>query len=77
GESHQKYFVSQAHMVILSAIAQATSKIKIGSSATIISTSDPVRVYENAATIDLISDGRMEVMAGRASRLGILELLGY
>ncbi|AMB95922.1 LLM class flavin-dependent oxidoreductase [Aerococcus urinae] len=77
GESHQKYFVSQAHMVILSAIAQATSTIGIGSSATIISTSDPVRVYENAATIDLISDGRMEVVAGRASRLGIFELLGY
>src|SRR5699024_11248280 len=49
GESHQEYFATQAHAVVLSAIAQATSKIKIGSSSTIISTSDPVRVYEDFA----------------------------
>lgn len=77
GESHQEYFVAQAHSVILSAIAQATKKIKIGSSSTIISTSDPVRVYEDFATIDLISDGRAEIIAGRASRIGLYELLGY
>lgn len=77
GESHQEYFASQAHAVILSAIAQATEKIKIGSSSTIISTSDPVRVYEDFATIDLISDGRAEIIAGRASRIGLFELLGY
>ena len=66
GESHQEYFVSQAHLVILAAIAQATSTIKLGTSATIISTSDPVRVFEDAATIDLLSNGRMEIAAGRA-----------
>ncbi|MHC5267902.1 LLM class flavin-dependent oxidoreductase [Enterococcus sp. LJL98] len=77
GESHQEYFVSQAHGIILAAIAQATEKIKIGSSATIISTSDPVRVYEDFATIDLISGGRTEIIAGRASRVGLYELLGY
>lgn len=77
GESHQEHFVSQAHMVILSAIAQATNKIKLSSGATIISTADPVRVFEDAATIDLISNGRMEVVAGRASRVGLFELLGY
>ena len=44
GESHQEYFTTQAHTVVLAAIAQATSKIKIASSSTIISTSDPVRV---------------------------------
>lgn len=77
GESHQDHFVAQAHMIILSAIAQATKKIKISSGSTIISTSDPVRVFEDAATIDLISDGRMEVVAGRASRVGLYELLGY
>lgn len=77
GESHQEHFVSQAHMIILSAIAQATKDIKLTSGATIISTSDPVRVYEDAATIDLISDGRFEVVAGRASRVGIFDLLGY
>lgn len=77
GESHQKYFVSQAHAVILGAVAQATSKIKISSSSTIVSTSDPVRVYENFATLDLISDGRIEIVGGRASRIGLFELLGY
>jgi alkanesulfonate monooxygenase SsuD/methylene tetrahydromethanopterin reductase-like flavin-dependent oxidoreductase (luciferase family) len=77
GESHQDYFTTQAHSVVLSAIAQATEKIKIGSSSTIISTSDPVRVYEDFSTIDLISNGRTEIIAGRASRVGLFELLGY
>lgn len=77
GESHQSYFVTQAHAVVLAAIAQATKKIKIGSSSTIISTSDPVRVYENFATLDLLSDGRAEIVAGRASRVGLYDLLGY
>jgi len=77
GESHQDYFATQAHAVVLGAIAQATKKIKIGSSSTIISTSDPVRVYENFATIDLISGGRAEIIAGRASRIGLFDLLGY
>src|SRR5690625_1838410 len=77
GESHQEFFATQAHAVVLSAIAQATIKIKISSSSTIISTSDPVRVYENFATVDLISRGRAEIIAGRASRVGLFELLGY
>ncbi|SDK47392.1 LLM class flavin-dependent oxidoreductase [Sediminibacillus albus] len=77
GESHQEYFATQAHAVVLSAIAQATEKIKIASSSTIISTSDPVRVYENFATLDLISKGRAELIAGRASRVGLFDLLGY
>lgn len=77
GESHQDYFATQAHTVVLAAIAQATSKIKIGSSSTIISTLDPVRLYEDFATIDLISGGRAEIIAGRASRVGLYKLLGY
>ncbi|EXJ24032.1 Luciferase-like monooxygenase [Alkalibacterium sp. AK22] len=77
GESHQDHFTTQAHSVLLSAIAQATEQIKVSSSSTIISTSDPVRVFEDFATIDLISDGRAEVVAGRASRVGLYELLGY
>lgn len=77
GESHQEYFTTQAHSVVLAAIAQATKKIKIASSSTIISTLDPVRVYEDFATIDLISKGRAEIIAGRASRVGNFELLGY
>lgn len=77
GESHQEYFATQAHTVVLAAIAQATNKIKIASSSSIISTSDPVRVYEDFATIDLLSKGRAEIVAGRASRIGLFELLGY
>ncbi|WP_249356451.1 MULTISPECIES: LLM class flavin-dependent oxidoreductase [unclassified Brevibacterium] len=77
GESHQEYFASQAHAVILGAIAQATSSIRVGSTSTILSTSDPVRVFENFATIDHLSGGRAELVAGRASRVGLFELLGY
>lgn len=77
GESHQEYFTTQAHTVVLSAIAQATKKIKIASSSTIVSTSDPVRIYEDFSTIDLISNGRAEIVGGRASRVGLFELLGY
>ncbi|HLR01642.1 MAG TPA: LLM class flavin-dependent oxidoreductase [Virgibacillus sp.] len=76
GESHQQYFTTQAHSVVLAAIAQATSQIKISSSATVLSVSDPVRIYEDFATIDLISDGRAEIVAGRGSRIGAYYLLG-
>lgn len=76
GESHQTYFTTQAHSVVLGAIAQATSKIKVASSATVLSVSDPVRIYEDFATIDLISDGRAEIVAGRGSRVGAYHLLG-
>lgn len=76
GESHQTYFTTQAHTVVLGAIAQATEKIKIASSATVLSVSDPVRVYEDFSTIDLISNGRAEIVAGRGSRVGAYHLLG-
>ena len=76
GESHQQYFVSQAHQVILGAIANATSKIKITSGVTVLSTADPVRVYEEFATLDLLSGGRAEIIAGRASRTGVYDLMG-
>ncbi|MFJ5624018.1 LLM class flavin-dependent oxidoreductase [Peribacillus loiseleuriae] len=77
GESHQTFFTTQAHTVILGAIAQATTNIKIASSATVLSTSDPVRVYEDFATLDLISKGRAEIVAGRGSRVGAYSLLGF
>src|SRR5699024_9571385 len=57
-------------------IAQATEKIKIASSSTVLSVLDPVRVYEDFATIDLISNGRVEIIAGRGSRVGAHDLLG-
>jgi alkanesulfonate monooxygenase SsuD/methylene tetrahydromethanopterin reductase-like flavin-dependent oxidoreductase (luciferase family) len=78
GESHQEFFASQAHAVILGAIAQATKSIRIGSTSTILSTSDPVRVFENFATIDLTSPAAApssSPVAPPAS--GLFELLGY
>lgn len=77
GESHQEHFISQSHALILAAIARETKTIRLSSSATIISTSDPVRVYEDFATLDILSNGRAEIVAGRASRIGLFELLGY
>lgn len=77
GESHQEHFISQAHALILAAIARETKDIIISSSASIISTSDPVRIYENFATLDLLSNGRAEIVGGRASRIGLFDLLGF
>lgn len=76
GESHQEHFTTQAHSVVLGAIAQATSSMKISSSSSIISAADPVRVFEDFATLDLISQGRAELVAGRGSRTGLFELFG-
>src|SRR5699024_6890799 len=76
GESHQEHFTTQAHSVVLGAIAQATETIKISSSSTVLSVHDPVRVYEDFATLDLISGGRAEIIAGRGSRVGAHELFG-
>lgn len=76
GESHQEHFTTQAHSVVLGAIAQATSSMKISSSSSIISAADPVRVFEDFATLDLISRGRAELVAGRGSRTGLFELFG-
>lgn len=77
GESHEKGFVSAAHTVILGAAAQATKKITLMSSVSVISTLEPVRLFEDFATLDLISDGRAEIVAGRGSRIGGFVLLGY
>ena len=76
GESHQRHFATQGHAVVLGAIAQATEKIKITSSSTVLSVHDPVRIYEDFATIDLLSGGRAEIIAGRGSRVGAYDLLG-
>lgn len=77
GESHQDHFVSQAHLTLLAAIAVQTKNIKLSTGATIIGVSDPIRVFEQAATIDLLSDERMELVCGRSARTGVFDLLGY
>src|SRR5699024_4291528 len=77
GESHQEHFVSQAHLIILAAIARETKNIKLSSAVTTISVLDPVRVFEDAATIDLLSNGRMKMITKIASRIGSFDLYGY
>jgi len=77
GESHQALFTTSSPQTILAAIASVTEKIKLISSVTVLSTLDPVRVYEDFATIDLLSDGRAEIVAGRGSRYGAYKLFGY
>lgn len=77
GESHQEHFISQGHLVILAGLARETKKITLSSAVTTLSVLDPVRVFEDAATVDLLSNGRMEIIAGRASRIGSFELFGY
>lgn len=77
GESHEKNFVSAGHTVILAAIAQATNDIHLMSSVTVISPLDPIRVYEDFTTLDLISNGRSAIVLGKGSRVGSFELLGY
>ena len=77
GESHQKFFIASSTPTILGTIAGVTKKIKLISASTVLSTSDPARVYEDFSTLDLLSDGRAEIVAGRGSRYGAYDLFGY
>ena len=67
GEHHSLDFVVSAVPVLLAAIAQATKRIRLTSAVTILSTADPVREFENFATLDLLSRGRAEMIAGRGA----------
>lgn len=77
GEHHKKEFLDSAPAVILSAAAARTKNIRLSSSVTVLSTSDPVRVYQNFATLDLISKGRAELVAGRGSAIEAYPLFGF
>ncbi len=77
GEHHRPDFVSSAPSVILSAIAARTSKIRLSSAVTVLSSDDPVRVFQQFATLDLVSQGRAEIMAGRGSFIESFPLFGY
>lgn len=76
GEHHRLDFVTSSYAMILSAIAQATTNIRLTSTLSVISTADPVRVFEDFATLDLISGGRVELIAGRGAFLESFELFG-
>lgn len=63
GEHHRLDYASSSPAVILAAIAQATKQIKLTSTTSVLSTLDPVRLFEDFATLDLLSDGRAEILA--------------
>jgi probable LLM family oxidoreductase len=77
GEHHRPDFVVSAPAVVMAAAAAVTKKIRLASAVTVLSTDDPVRVYESFATADLISGGRAEIMVGRGSFIETYPLFGY
>jgi probable LLM family oxidoreductase len=77
GEHHRLDFTVSATPVVLAAIAQATARIRLASAVTILSTADPVRVFEDFATVDLLSHGRAEIIAGRGIFTESFPLFGY
>jgi probable LLM family oxidoreductase len=77
GEHHTDYFPMPAGDVVLAAIAARTSKIRLGSAVTVLSSDDPVRVFQRYSTLNAISDGRAEVILGRGSSIESFPLFGY
>jgi probable LLM family oxidoreductase len=76
GEHHRKEFLDSAPTMILAAAAARTQKIRLTSAVTVLSAADPVRVFQNFATLDLISNGRAELVAGRGSFIEAFPLFG-
>ena len=77
GEHHRPDFVISAPEVMMAAAAAITKNIKLSSSVTVLSSADPVRTFQNFATVDLISGGRAEIIAGRGSFIESFPLFGY
>jgi probable LLM family oxidoreductase len=77
GEHHRPDFTVSSPAVILAAAAVKTKKLKLSSAVTVLSSDDPVRVFQDFATLDLLSDGRAEIMAGRGSFIESFPLFGY
>lgn len=77
GEHHKKGFLDSAPTHILAAAAARTKRIKLTSAVTVLSAMDPVRAFQNFATLDLISDGRAEMVVGRGSSTDAFPLFGY
>ena len=77
GEHYREGFVDSAGAVILAGIATATSRIKLGTSVTVLSTNDPVRLYNEFSTLDALSHGRAQMVLGRASQTQSFPLFGY
>jgi probable LLM family oxidoreductase len=77
GEHHRSEFVDSAPIVILAAAATRTNNIRLTSAVTVLSAADPVRVFQEFATLDLISHGRAEIVAGRGSSIEAFPLFGF
>ena len=77
GEHHRKEYLISVPAVVLGAAAATTKNIRLTSSVTVLSSDDPVRVYQQFATVDLLSGGRAEIMAGRGSFIESFPLFGY
>jgi len=77
GEHHRQDFVASNPALLLSAAAARTKNIRLSSAVTVLSSSDPVRVFEDFATLDLVSDGRTEIMVGRGSFVESFPLFGF
>lgn len=77
GEHHRPDYAVSAPAVVLAAAAVKTKNIKLSSAVTVLSSDDPVRVFQSFATVDLLSDGRAEIMAGRGSFIESFPLFGY
>jgi len=76
GEHHRKEFLDSAPTLILAAAAARTKRIHLTSAVTVLSAADPVRVFQNFATLDLISQGRAEMVVGRGSFTEAFPLFG-
>src|SRR5687767_5782665 len=77
GEHHRADYVVSAPAVVLAAAAARTKRIRLTSAVTVLSSDDPVRVFQDFATLDLLSGGRAEIMAGRGSFIESYPLFGY
>ncbi|HEU4631655.1 MAG TPA: LLM class flavin-dependent oxidoreductase [Gemmatimonadaceae bacterium] len=77
GEHHRPDYMVSAPAVVLAAGAARTSRIRLTSAVTVLSSDDPVRVFQDFATLDLLSGGRAEIMAGRGSFIESFPLFGY
>ena len=76
GEHHRKEFLDSAPVVILAAAAARTKRIRLTSAVTVLSAADPVRVFQNFATLDIVSQGRAEMVVGRGSFIEAYPLFG-
>jgi probable LLM family oxidoreductase len=77
GEHHRPDFAVSAPAVVLAAVAARTERLRLTSTVTVLSSDDPVRVFEEFATLDLLSGGRAEIMVGRGSFVESFPLFGY